>query len=420
VWCADSARVLEDVNPPATLALDREVRELRARISKAAALGRAGRSEEAAEVARAAVNDAERSAYQPVVAEAELELGRILISQAKTVDAAPVLRKACEAALATGRQPRLAVEAGARLIYAEGAHAADLDRLQSDLRYLEPMSRPLVHDRFARPLLFNNAAEVYRFARRPDEARGYLERASKALGEAPEDVELTIIDSNLATLTPDPVARMQLARSAWDRTRGVLGDNHLRSLLAQVQYALFHTDMVAAHELLAGACAAYRRFHAPLVDLQLECELARGFVASERGALDDAERAYTWIVDATASSSSADHIVFRELAAGELALLRRQLDRAVPAFRALIEARGHSPHWWDRRHALQAELGLGLVAVAQHDARAARGHLEAAARGYAEIVPTYPAIIYLRRLERAQSLLASLPQSPERNANGRH
>jgi eukaryotic-like serine/threonine-protein kinase len=132
-WCADSARILDDVAPPATVALDRQVQELRARISTAAALDRAGRSEEAVDVARAAIDDAERSTYQPVVAEAELELGRILISQAKVEAAAPVLRKACDAALATGGQPRLAVEAGARLLYAEGAQLPDLDRLRRDL-----------------------------------------------------------------------------------------------------------------------------------------------------------------------------------------------------------------------------------------------------------------------------------------------
>jgi len=337
-WCADSTRVLEDVEPPATIALDRQVRELRARISQAAALDRAGRSEEAAVVARAAIDDADRTAYPPVVAEAELELGRILISQNQGVAAAEILRKACNAALASGAQPRLAVEAGARLIYVEGAHAPDLDRLQRDLLYLEPMSRALAHDRFARPLLFNNVAEVYRIAGRPDEARHYLELARDALGGAPSDIELTIIDRNLAMLTPDPTSRMELTRSAWIETRDALGDHHLRSLQAKAQYALFQTDVGKAHELLADLCVAYHRFHAPLLDAQLECELVRAYVASESGALDDAERAYAWIVDATALSSSAEHAVHRELATGELALLHHQLERAVPAFRAVIDA----------------------------------------------------------------------------------
>ncbi|HEX3766592.1 MAG TPA: serine/threonine-protein kinase [Kofleriaceae bacterium] len=419
-WCADSARVLEEVEPPPTVALDRKVRDLRARISEAAALDRAGRNEEAAAVARAAIDDAEPTLYQPMIAEAELQLGRILIGQKKAVTAAQILRKACDAALATGGQSRLAVEAGARLLYVEGIHAPDLDRLQRDLLYLEPMSRALIHDRFARPLLLNNVAEIYRIARRPDDARRYLERAREALGGEPADIELTIIDRNLAMLTPDPVTRMELSRSAWIRTRDALGDNHLRSLQAKSQYALFHTDVSKAHELVADLCVAYRRFHAPLLDLQLECELTRGFVASESGARDDAEVAYQWIVDATASSSYIDHVVHRELAAGELALLRGQLDRAVPAFQAVIEARGRSEQWWERQQALQAELGLGLVAMALSATRDAVRHLDTAASGYAEIVPIYPAIIYLRRLERARSLLVSLRQSPERHTNERH
>jgi tetratricopeptide (TPR) repeat protein len=201
---------------------------------------------------------------------------------------------------------------------------------------------------------------------------------------------------------------MQLARSAWTRTRDVLGDNHLRSLQAKGHYATFHTDVAEAHELFASVCGAYRRFHAPLVDVEVDCELVRGFLASEVGALEDAEGAYQWIIDVTMSSSSAGQIAQGKLAAGELTLLRHQFDRAVPAFQTVIEARGHSEDWWVRQQALQAELGLGIVAMERGDTHDALQHLDVAATGYAEIVSTYPAIMYLRRLDRARSLAASL------------
>lgn len=419
-WCADSTRVLDDAEPPATPALDRRVRELRARISTAAALDRDGRSEDAAAVARATVTEAERSGYPPLVAEADLELGRILIAQTEVVPAVLVLRSARDAALATGRQPRLVVEAGARLIYAEGAQAPDVARLERDLAILEPMSRSLAGDHFARPLLLNNIAEVYRIANRLDAARYYLRLAKDALGSEPPDIELTVIDRNLATLTPDPVVRLQLARGAWTRTGDMLGAHHLRSLQAQAQYAVFDTEPGRACALLAPVCDEYRQYHPALTEALIDCEVVNAFLASESGRSADAHRAYDAILKVVASSQDPDHVVYRRLATAERALLDHEMDRAVPEFRAVIEARGKSAQWWVKQQALQAELGLGLVAVAQHHIAEAVGHLEVAATGYAAIAQLNPGLMYSLRAIKANGLLAAIQQSPERDVSSRH
>jgi hypothetical protein len=406
-WCGDPARVSEDADPPATAALDQRVQQVRAQLSRAAALDHNGRSDEAAATARAAIRDAELTTYRPVIAEAELELGRILIGRGDVIAAEPVLQKAAETALATGRLPRLAVEAGARLIYAEGAHIPNLDRLRRDLQYLLPMSQALAGDRFVRPLLLNNAGEVYQFAKQLDEARRYFALAHDALGGDAADIELTVIDRNLATLTPDPAARLQLAHGAWARTRSVLGAHHLRTLRAQTQYALLHAGAPAAYELLSPVCDEYQHSYAALVGLIVDCEFVRGYLASELDRIGDARRAYDAIVANTASSSDPDRILFHQLAEAELAMLDHQFDRAVPRYQAVIAALGTSELWWQQQFALQAELGLGIAALAQHRSREAVAHLEAAAKGYGDIVRTYPAAMYLLRLARAQDLLAA-------------
>jgi tetratricopeptide (TPR) repeat protein len=380
---------------------------VRAQLSRAAALDHNGRSDEAVATARTAIRDAELTMYNPVIAEAELELGRILIGRADVEAASPVLEKACKTALATGRLSRLAVEAGARLIYAEGAQNPNLDRLRRDLLYLLPMSQALAGDNFARPLLLNNTGEVYQFAKKLDDARHYFTLAHDALRGDDVDLELTVIDRNLATLAPDPAARLQLAHGAWAKTREVLGAHHLRTLQAQTRYAVLHTDAAGAYEFFSPVCDEYQHSYAVLVDLMLDCEIVRGFLASQLGRLDDARRAYIAIVARTASSSDPGYIVYHQLAEAEVAMLDHRFEHAVPRYQAVIAVRRNSEFWWEQQQALQAELGLGIVAVAQRRTQEAVEHLEAAVKGYGDIVRIYPAAQFLLRLAKARDLLAA-------------
>src|SRR5262249_10270743 len=154
---------------------------------------------------------AQRTQYAPVIAEAQLEHGRILIERGDRDKATPVLRDAMTTALA-GNLPRLAVEAAARRIYTEGMHSADLDRLGRDLDYVEAMSRSLTGDHFARPLLLNNVGLVYMAADRRDEALRYFRLAHDATDAESTDLELTAIDLNAAMFIPDPGEREKLLR----------------------------------------------------------------------------------------------------------------------------------------------------------------------------------------------------------------
>ena len=408
--CDDAASLMDAPAPPSTPVAEVEVERIRAELSRAAALDHGGQSDDALALAQRATKAAEATGYSPIIAEAALEVGRVWIGRQDSEHAVASLAEARRAALASGRQAGVAVEAGARLVYAEGAIRPDLDRLARDLDYLEPMSAALSGDHFVRALLFNNAAEVYIMAKRPDDARRALEHARRAAGGSP-DVELAAIDRNLAMITKDPVERERLARAAWQRTRDVLGEHHLHTLFAQGVAGMYETDPARADALIAPVCDGYRRFHPKLVDLLIDCEQVHAFVATEAGHPEEAMQAYETVI---ATTPSPDSEADRVLATGELAALRGDTVDAASAFRDVIAKCGSSEYWWEREKADQAELGLARIALVEHRPGEAAGKLELAAAGYTDVASTNPGIMYERRAETAKRLLATLRESPER------
>jgi tetratricopeptide (TPR) repeat protein len=383
---------------------------VRAHIAAAAALGRAGRVEDALPAIRSATAEAESTRHRPVIAEALLEHGRIAMSMADHEGATPLLRRAMKEALAS-EQIGLAVEAAARRIYTEAVQSADLERLGRDLDYVESMSRSLVGDHFVRPLLLNNVGAAYMAAKQPDEALRYFQLARDAVAGHAVDLELTAIDQNLAMLTPIAAERAARSRGAWLRLQAALGEHHLATLQALVSHALFSADAETAYQLITRACAGYDRMHPRLLDRRARCESERGLLASELELPDVARTALTAAIAAATPSSDPDLVALRGLAEGELALLNEDPARASAAFAAVIELRRASTQWWEERDAYRAELGLGLALVAAGRRSAARRHFDAAAAGFAEVTRLNPSLSY--RLLLAKARAASALSQPE-------
>jgi tetratricopeptide (TPR) repeat protein len=284
------------------------------------------------------------------------------------------------------------------------------------------MSRALTADHFARPLLLNNVGAVYMTAGRRDDALRYFQRAHDEIARTGlSDLELTIVDQNLAMLTPDAAIRARLSRERWHLLRARLGEHHLDTLDAQTGRGYFGADTREAYELIRQACTAYREFHPAFVALYVDCQRAAGLLAAELGLGAAAQAAYTRMVEATSGASDADLITWHRLAAGELALMRGDLGQVRAELTPVIEARGNSKYWWVRKDALQAELDLGLAAGAAGDRAAAARHLEVAVRGFAEAAGMNEKNLYRLWLSRAQRALAAVtPDSPEHGAGQRH
>jgi eukaryotic-like serine/threonine-protein kinase len=409
--CDDAAKIVDEPAPPSTIPATVEVERIRTELARVSALDLGGRSDDALALAHAALHAAQTSGYEPVVAEAGVAVGRISIERGGRADAVAALQVARGAALASGKQPSLAVEAGARLLYVEGMLAPDLDRLARDLAYLTPMSDAVSDEHFARALLFNNAAEVYRIADKLDDARAYLVRARAAAGDAP-DIELTAIDRSLAALTPEFAERDRLLRAVWQRMSAELGPHHPRTLDVQLQLATFQIDPERAVDLMAPVCAAYDAMPG-FVDTAIECDEMLGFMAAEAGHRDDAIAAYG---RSLAAATRPDNAATRSLATAELALVRGNLDGAASAFRDVIARHGDNEPWWDHQQVLQAQFGLGLIALREHRTADAATELASSAAGYRDIVRHTPLFNYSRRADIAEHLVAGLriaANSPE-------
>jgi tetratricopeptide (TPR) repeat protein len=405
--CADFERLAATIEPPATAPARAEVAAVRADVSAAEAMSRAGRSKEARAAAAAALERAAASGYAPVEVEAALAHSRILMTQRDLHGAREPLRRARTLALSLGMTAD-AVEASARLIYVDGMISADLAALERELEYVQPISAARQCDHFARPLLLNNVGAVYLAAGRRAEAFDYFTRARRDLGSyAPADLELSVIDRNLAMLTADARARTALAAGVWDRLRAALGDAHPHALDALWAYASYVPDAAEAYRLTDQAAEAYLRYHPTLHRYVAVTTTARAFLAAELGDRERARADYATAIATSAGSDDPEIAALHQLALGEAALLDDDPAAAIAAFEPVSRERLTSPRWYERADALRAEVGLGLAELSRGRRAAARVHLERAIAGYPEIIAMNEEVVYRRLLERAQRALTT-------------
>jgi tetratricopeptide (TPR) repeat protein len=406
--CADFERLAATVEPPATAPARAAVAAVRADVSAAEALSRAGRSKEARAAGATAMEHASASAYAPVEVEAALAHSRILMTQRDLHGAREPLRRARTLALSLGMTAD-AVEASARLIYVDGMISADLAALERELEYVQPMSAARECDHFARPLLLNNVGAVYLAAGRRAEAFDYFTRARRELGSyAPADLELAVIDRNLAMLTSDARARTALAAGVWDRLRAALGDAHPHALDALYAYAEYVPDAAEAYRLTDQAAEAYRRYHPALRHYAALTTIARAFLAVELGDREQARADYAIAIATTASADDPYVAMLHHLARGEAALLDDDPAAAIAELAPISRDRLASPHWYERADGLRAEVGLGLAEISRGRRAAGRAHLEIAIAGYPEIIAMNEEVAYRRLLARAQRALDTL------------
>jgi hypothetical protein len=402
--CANADALLAELDPPPA-ALRPAVAALEARLSEADALDRAG-SPEAPRVAEEVLAAARALAYQPTVVEAGLTLGRVLISRDELDLARAPLAVAEELAFAS-RQYAAGVEAAARRLYVEGRLGRDLDGLLRQVELLEPVSRGLSGDRFARPLLLNNVGTLFMARGERDRARVQLQAAHDALAgvEAPA-LELSAIGRNLGTLTPEPEVRTALLEAAWRRLDDALGAGHPDTLERLLTWAQYTDEPRLARARVTDACALYRRFQPALVVARARCEAFRAFLADELGDPRAAAESWDEVVTLTAGAADVDERALARLAAGSARLARGDAAAALTILAPLADELAAGEGWWQRARGGAASLGAGLAAHALHREREAIAYLERAAAAFVEALGKTEDIQYRLRLTRARAVLA--------------
>jgi serine/threonine protein kinase len=124
--CADTAALRAPIPPPRDPSAQRRVEELRQQLARAGALELAARFDEALQLARAALAQAETLQYPPIEAEALLRTGRLIGDKGDYAESARVLEKAYLSALA-GRHEEAAARAATDLVIAAGTRQAKYD-----------------------------------------------------------------------------------------------------------------------------------------------------------------------------------------------------------------------------------------------------------------------------------------------------
>jgi tetratricopeptide (TPR) repeat protein/predicted Ser/Thr protein kinase len=383
--CGDLAVLESKRDPPTTMGARAQVAALSARLSRAEALERVGRSAEALTDVVTIVADARQVDYPPALVDALLVEGRIRVSRRENDAAHTPLAAAEQLALEHGLLAS-AVIAGARRIYVDGIEGHALDRLLGEAAVLEPLSRGLPGDRFARPLLLNNVGVLHMSRGQRELARAAFEAARKALDgvEAP-DLELTSIDENLAMLTTDPTAREALARSVWLRLRDQLGPQHLRTVQALYVYAHYIVDPAVALPLVAEACRLYREFHPELIPGRAEWTYYQALLSDQTGDEDGAAALRKEIVAFAAGSRDPEAALWSKLAAGHVALQQGDARAALVQFEKVRAEFAGGAEWWYRQRVGHALLGVGQAERALGRAHDALVHFDEAATIFLEL-----------------------------------
>lgn len=406
--CSDLERLRLDVAPPEGDELREQVRLVRSKIASAEALSRAGDSEAARSKAAEAVETAARTPYAPVRVEAALAQSRTLMSVGELGAAAEPLASARSGALELGMMPA-AVEAAARSLYVENMMTASRANIDRDAAIFEPLSKTSGCAVFARPLLLNNLGVACLSAGDRARALAYFQEARAVRQDNPSpDLELTVIDRNLAMLTADDDARRTLAQSVVTAFRDALGATHPTTLEAITAAAEYEVDPARAYDLVRTATDAYRTLHPTLEMVPAFAYASRAFLASELGDRTRAIADYRAALAHLQRSAVPDLVLLRTFCVGELALLEEDFEAAERAFEQVRLARSASTAWWEKAELFRAETGLGAALLARGSSDEAAPHLETAIAGLPALTQVNEHVLYRRMLARAQQLLARI------------
>jgi len=402
--CGDLDLLAGEVEPPSA-EIRGWVATLEARLAGAVALEHLGRSSDALGIVRALVPEARRAGYPPVLADALLTEGRILLFREDRAGARVPLAAAEELSFEHGMLAR-GVVAAARRIYVDAMRGDDLAGLLRQAGVIEPLSRGL-RDGFARPLLLNNLGVLHMALQQREQARASFEQARAAVaGVRQPDLELTTIDRNLAMLTTDADERAALVKRVWERRRAALGDAHLSTLEVLLSYAKYLPDPGKALPVVREACARYREAHPELRTPRAECQAYQAFVTSELGDLLGAAALFDDVVAVFADGASDGAHIAHRLAMGHAAWCRGDAAAARAAFAEVLRiATGDA--WWVRGAAAQAHLGIGLAWRTADPPRAAIDHLERAVATYQDLAGLNEDVESKQRLALARLTLAA-------------
>jgi hypothetical protein len=388
---------------PPIPALASHVDEASNRVARASMLALAG-DPQAGTVAAAAVTDAERLRYAPLVARAHLAHGRALVLDPSKLPAAlEAFEHSAAAALAAGDDVTF-VESFARELFVYARTPKDLipanaTGLPSALRYVQQIAKRTGDvGRFARALLYNNAGTERLTAGDAGEARRWYREAYDETQAGARDIELWSVLGNLAATVESADERDRLFAKLREHLEHELGANHAFTLQERFRAAMFTEHGTRVASQLRELCAAFRTWYPHRKDKIDQCYYELGWLAEERG-----DRAEARDAMAAVGGSKDERVplarAFAMLYAGDAtAAARTAADLATQA--------AQRKAWWEQFHAVDAWLIEATARTALGDRVKARQSLERALALLDQPGFNRTATFHQRRVARVRALLA--------------
>jgi tetratricopeptide (TPR) repeat protein len=228
----------------------------------------------------------------------------------------------------------MAAEAIARRIFVQGVMGTLSLESILELRSLaEDFLARAIDGNFERALLLNNVGVTLRHLGNRNTARDVLLEARAARARVKQfEMELGVIDDNLAAVTDDLAVRDQLFAEAVRRSRDALGPYHPETLRTQIVWATTRSSPQERKEELLSTCQAIDAYHPLLLSVRATCALELGWAAEELGRKTEALPHYR---SAAADFGRVGNPLFADLAAGQAARLAGQSNEAFAAFQRI-------------------------------------------------------------------------------------
>jgi serine/threonine protein kinase/tetratricopeptide (TPR) repeat protein len=398
--CANLEALAAQVPPPEDPRVARRVAALRERMRRSAVLEHAGRYAEGRALIEEVLDEAESLGYRPLLAEALLAHGRLVMNTDVRAAAIQSLHRAAAIGLTLGMDA-IVVEAFAQRIYAQwtdddASAAQNGEQLELLLSVAESIAERNPDSAFGHALLLSNTGSAYIALAQPELARTYLERALAVRERVaePRPFELAKIPRRLALVTPEPERRAALMQQALDEVERSLGAAHPETLVYRTTYSRLVPDPRRAREILEPACRDYERYHRDAPLLLAGCLHHLSFLDTELG---EHARAAGRLMHLVALLGPRPHHeslniqhqydAYRELARGYALLYRGQPRDAIVALQASIDALSdRSEYWWIEKRIAIARLGIGMSELALAEHEAARRALEPALASFTRLV----------------------------------
>ncbi|WAS93542.1 serine/threonine-protein kinase [Nannocystis punicea] len=343
--CADADALLAAVAPPADPHTAARVETRRAQLARAAALETTGQYTEGLQLAREVRAVADELHYPPLIAEAALREGSLLMGLARAYEAEAALTLAMRTAIVHGLDV-VAAEAAAKRIFVVGEIQGRLAFALDD----QPVAEALVEragDVQVAALLHNNLGVVHGRADGDAPAREHYTRTLELLGRipGPPDPLLAVVHHNLGILH-ERFGRLEEAREQFVRALALfselLGENHLLvahplASLAEIEHRAGELDAAAEH--YARALALMEELYGPDHSHLLQPLTGLAKLHAARGQSAAALAEFTRAVALGSSATTTHAYYFSEALVGLAALVpaaeaRTLLARAVTVYEA--------------------------------------------------------------------------------------